>query len=68
MQQEVETRKSNLELPLPRRTAMRRRTGRTHFGELQREAKRRNRAANRMMIGSVLFVLALVALFYKLLS
>ena len=68
MQQEVETRKAEARGRVSFAPMLRRRTGRTHFGQLQREAKRRNRAANRMMIGSVLFVLALVALFYELLS
>ena len=68
MQQEVETRKAEARGRASFAPMARRRTGRTHFGELQREAKRRNRAANRMMIGSVLFVLALVVFFYKLLS
>ena len=47
---------------------IKRRTGRTRYGELQREANRRRKAANRMMVGSALLVVGLLLFFYKLLT
>jgi hypothetical protein len=47
---------------------VRRRSGRTRYGDLQREAQRRRHAANQTMVYSLVGLVALVVLFYKVLS